>query len=64
MSKRNRQMPPVHPGEILREDLMRPLGISVNGLRNSFVTHSSPSKQVKHTRLNASYPSSSISGVK
>ena len=32
MSKKNRQMSPVHPGEILREDLMRPLGLSVNGL--------------------------------
>lgn len=25
-------MPPVHPGEILREDLMKPLGLTVNGL--------------------------------
>jgi antitoxin HigA-1 len=32
MPKKNRQMPPVHPGEILREDLMKPLGLSVNGL--------------------------------
>lgn len=29
---KNRQMPPVHPGEILREDLMKPLALSVNGL--------------------------------
>jgi addiction module HigA family antidote len=32
MAKKNRQMPPVHPGEILREDLMKPLRLSVNGL--------------------------------
>jgi addiction module HigA family antidote len=32
MPKKNRQTPPVHPGEILREDLMKPLGLSVNGL--------------------------------
>ncbi len=32
MSRKNRHMPPVHPGEILREDLMKPLGLSVNGL--------------------------------
>jgi addiction module HigA family antidote len=32
MPKKNRQMPPVHPGEILREDLMKPLGLTVNGL--------------------------------
>jgi addiction module HigA family antidote len=25
-------MPPVHPGEILREDLMKPLGLTVSGL--------------------------------
>lgn len=23
-------MPPVHPGEVLREDLMKPLGLTVN----------------------------------
>jgi addiction module HigA family antidote len=32
MSKKNGQMPPVHPGEILREDLMTPLGLTVSGL--------------------------------
>ena len=32
MSKKNRQMPPVHPGEVLREDLIKPLGLSVNRL--------------------------------
>ncbi len=25
-------MPPIHPGEILREDFMKPLGLSVNKL--------------------------------
>ena len=32
MPRRNHKMPPVHPGEILREDLMKPLGLTVNGL--------------------------------
>lgn len=32
MPKRKRQLPPVHPGEILREDLMKPLGLSTNRL--------------------------------
>jgi addiction module HigA family antidote len=32
MSKKHRRMLPVHPGEILREDLMRPLGLTVTGL--------------------------------
>ena len=29
MSNRNRKLPPVHPGEILREDLMEPLDLNV-----------------------------------
>src|SRR3981189_2536303 len=32
MPKRKRRLPPVHPGEILREDLMKPLGLSANRL--------------------------------
>jgi len=30
--KRNGRMAPIHPGEILREDLMKPLGLTVSGL--------------------------------
>jgi addiction module HigA family antidote len=32
MSKPGTLMPPVHPGEILREDFMKPLGLSINKL--------------------------------
>lgn len=32
MSKKNNRMRPVHPGEMLREDLMKPLGLTVSGL--------------------------------
>jgi addiction module HigA family antidote len=32
MRKRRALMPPVHPGEILREDFMKPLSLSVNKL--------------------------------
>jgi addiction module HigA family antidote len=32
MSKPEVLVPPVHPGEILREDFMRPLGLTVNRL--------------------------------
>jgi addiction module HigA family antidote len=32
MGKSGQLMPPVHPGEILREDFMKPLGLSVNKL--------------------------------
>ena len=55
MPKKNRQMPPVHPGEILREDLMRPLGLSMNGLaRDLKVPMSRVSEIIKGRRgLNA-----------
>ena len=32
MTKRQPLMPPVHPGEVLHEDFMKPLGLSVNRL--------------------------------
>ena len=32
MSRKTPPLPLVHPGEILREDLMKPLGLSINAL--------------------------------
>ncbi len=32
MAKPKKLLPPVHPGEILREDFMKPLGLSMNRL--------------------------------
>jgi len=32
MRKKARRLPPVHPGEVLREELLVPLGISINRL--------------------------------
>ncbi|MGH9365108.1 MAG: HigA family addiction module antitoxin [Terriglobales bacterium] len=32
MRKKARRLPPVHPGEVLYEDLMKPLGITINRL--------------------------------
>lgn len=32
MPKKTSRMPSVHPGEILREDLMEPLGLTISGL--------------------------------
>ena len=29
---KSERLPPIHPGEILREDFMKPLGISMNRL--------------------------------
>jgi addiction module HigA family antidote len=32
MARKQTKLPPIHPGEILREDLMEPLDISINRL--------------------------------
>jgi antitoxin HigA-1 len=32
MSKKEKPLPPIHPGEILREDFLLPLGLSMNKL--------------------------------
>ena len=32
MRKTEKKLPPIHPGEILREDFMQPLGLSMNKL--------------------------------
>ena len=32
MPKANKPLPPIHPGEILREDFLKPLGLSMNRL--------------------------------
>jgi len=32
MSKPEKLLPPVHPGEVLREDFMKPLGLTINRL--------------------------------
>jgi len=55
MPKKNNRMPPVHPGEILREDLMQPLGLTISGLaRNLKISTSRMSEIVNGRRaLNA-----------
>jgi addiction module HigA family antidote len=32
MAKKNKVMPPIHPGETLREDFLKPLGMTANSL--------------------------------
>jgi len=32
MSKAKKLLPPIHPGELLREDFLKPLGLSMNRL--------------------------------
>ncbi len=39
MSRPETLMPPVHPGEILREDFMKPLSPSINKLARYFKTN-------------------------
>ena len=36
MTRPVNKMPPVHPGEILREDYLKPLGMSANALAIAF----------------------------
>jgi len=43
-ARRKRDLPPVHPGEILRSEFLDPLGLSVNALSQSI--------KVPRTRLN------------
>jgi addiction module HigA family antidote len=43
-TRRKRDIPPVHPGEILRVDFLEPLGLSVNALSQAI--------KVPRTRLN------------
>jgi addiction module HigA family antidote len=38
MAERKRKLAPVHPGEILREDFMAPLGLSINALARALRT--------------------------
>jgi antitoxin HigA-1 len=37
MAKRPALLEPIHPGEVLREDFMKPLHISINGLARDLV---------------------------
>ena len=43
-ARRKRDIPPVHPGEILKADFLEPLGLSVNALSHAI--------KVPRTRLN------------
>lgn len=48
MAKKTRIMPPIHPGETLREDFLKPLGLSANRLAMGL--------QVPVTRVNDIVP--------
>lgn len=42
MSKKSKRLDPIHPGEILSEDFMKPLGLSMNRLSREL--HVSPTR--------------------
>lgn len=44
MARRKRNIPPIHPGEILKVDFLEPLGLSVSALSHAI--------KVPRTRLN------------
>jgi plasmid maintenance system antidote protein VapI len=46
-----RRLPPVHPGEVLREDLMTPLGLSINGLARDLRVPVTSMSEIVDTRL-------------
>lgn len=48
--KPNRLMPPVHPGEILKEDLMKPLGLTVSGLARELKVSTSRISEIVNGR--------------
>jgi addiction module HigA family antidote len=45
-----RKIPPVHPGEILMEEFMRPLGISQNQLGNDLGVSARRINEIVHER--------------
>jgi addiction module HigA family antidote len=50
MGKSEQLMAPVHPGEILREDFMKPLGLSVNKLALELHVPASRIGEIVHER--------------
>lgn len=50
MRKNRKSLPPVHPGEILREDLMKPLGLSINRLARDLRVPVTRMSEIVHCR--------------
>ena len=50
MPKNRKLLPPVHPGEILREDLMKPLGLSINRLARDLRVPVTRMSEIVHCR--------------
>lgn len=56
MAKRTRskKLPPIHPGEILREDFMKPLGLTMNQLALSLRVPATRIAEIIHERRSVS----------
>ncbi len=49
-TKQAKRLPPVHPGEILEEDLMKPLGLSMNRLARDLHVPVTRISEIVHCR--------------
>lgn len=55
MAKRSsRKLPPIHPGEILREDYMKPLGLTMNELALNLRVPATRIAEIIHERRSIS----------
>ncbi len=52
MARKEKSLPPVHPGEILREDLMKPLRLSINRLARDLRVPVTRISEIVHCRRN------------
>ena len=49
-TKQAERLPPVHPGKILEQDLMKPLGLSMNRLAGDLHVPVTPISEIVHCR--------------
>lgn len=50
MAESVNRLPPVHPGEILREDVLKPLGLSAHGLARELGVPATRINEILHGR--------------
>jgi antitoxin HigA-1 len=63
MSKSEGLMPPVHPGEVLREDFMKPLGLTVNRLALELHVPATRIGEIVHERRRITAETDAASGT-
>ncbi len=63
MSKSEGLMPPVHPGEVLREDFMKPLGLTVNRLALELHVPATRIGEIVHERRRITAETWKLQGV-